>query len=205
MFDNCYQTIKEPTSGLFKDKGSRFIGFAYPVKTEAEIKAILAEVKKKYHDATHHCYAYLLGGWGTPLYRLNDDGEPSATAGKPIYGQIISRNLKNILVIVVRYFGGIKLGVSGLINAYKETTAITLNNAQIITLKIYKKYKIQFEYSLMNTIMQILKSPQVEIVDNNYKDSSVIIDFKVVIDFSEQIATQLEKVYGAKLEFICVE
>ena len=121
MFDDTYKTIAEVSEGIYRDKGSKFIAIAMPVESELEIKNKISEIKKQYFDARHHCYAYILG-YNKEAYRINDDGEPSGTAGKPIHGQLLSKDLTNILVVVVRYFGGVKLGVSGLITAYKEAT-----------------------------------------------------------------------------------
>jgi len=157
MFEDTYKMIAAPTESLFKDKGSRFISLAYPVRSEDDAKNSIAEVKKKYHDATHHCFAYSIGHIGSPCTRLNDDGEPAGTAARPIYGQILSYDLKNILILVVRYFGGTKLGVSGLINAYKEAALEVLSAATIEVHKIKEIHRIEFDYSLMNPVMQILK------------------------------------------------
>ena len=126
-----YLTIEKNSDGIFKDRGSKFLAFAYPVSSPEEIKIILAELRKKYHDARHHCYAYMLGA-EKETYRSNDDGEPSSSAGKPILGQIQSNNLSNILIVVVRYFGGTLLGVGGLINAYRSAAADAIRNANII-------------------------------------------------------------------------
>jgi len=153
---DTYLTIKNSAKGLYKDKGSKFIALAWPVNTETEINQILADVKKEYYDARHHCYAWAIGQW-REQFRQNDDGEPSGTAGKPIYGQILSAGLTNVLVVVVRYFGGTKLGVRGLIDAYKGATADAINNADIITKIIYQYYYIEFDYNSMNEVMTILK------------------------------------------------
>ena len=128
MIQDSYLSVPAPAEGLFKDNGSRFISFAYPVETEEEVKDIVADLKKRYHDARHHCYAYRLGYLGD-RFRANDDGEPSGSAGRPILGQIDSRGLSDTLVVVVRYFGGIKLGIPGLIRAYKTSTSEALDKA----------------------------------------------------------------------------
>ena len=145
MFEDTYYTISAPSEGLFKDRGSRFIALAYPVTTEKEIKEIQVSLRKKYHDARHHCYAYRLG-YDKSVYRVNDDGEPSGTAGKPIFGQIQSKDLTNIFIVVIRYFGGTLLGVSGLINAYRSAAADAIEHAQIIQKTIMDLYEISFEY-----------------------------------------------------------
>jgi len=202
MFDDTYKTILAKAEGLFKDKGSRFIGLAYPVKSETEVKEILADIKKKYYDATHHCYAYYMGHIGSPSIRMNDDGEPSGTAGKPIYGQILSFGLKNVLVVVIRYFGGTKLGVSGLISAYKETAKITLSNAKIEERKIKDVYTIAFEYPLMNVVMQVLKNEAIEIKNTSYNGNNVIIRFEVAWTKKEKIIEQFRNIYGIKQTYI---
>lgn len=156
MADDTYHTIQQPSEGLYKDKGSKFLSFAYPVSDEAEVKQHLERIKKEYFDARHHCYAYVLGPKGE-TFRANDDGEPSGTAGRPIHGQILSAGLTNVLVIVVRYFGGILLGTSGLIVAYKEATRDALNQAQIKECTVDQRYRIEFDYLSMNAVMKILK------------------------------------------------
>ncbi len=202
MFEDTYRTISAKSEGLFKDKGSRFIGLAFPVKSEIEVKQILTDIRKKYHDATHHCYAYYIGHVGSPSVRMNDDGEPSGTAGRPIYGQILSSELKNILIVVVRYFGGTKLGVSGLINAYKETAKITIDNAKIEEHKIKDVYTIEFEYPLMNNVMQILKNEAISIKNTSYNDSNVLITFEVIWTRKEDICEQFHNMQGVKQKYI---
>ena len=153
---DAYRSIAARSEGLFKDNGSRFIAFAYPVETEEEVKEIVASLKKEYHDARHHCYAYRLGYKGDRL-RANDDGEPSGSAGRPILGQIDSMGLSDILVVVVRYFGGIKLGIPGLIRAYKTSTADALSQAEVIDKVAGKTYRVTFDYLSMNAVMKVLK------------------------------------------------
>ncbi|MBP5504829.1 MAG: YigZ family protein [Bacteroidales bacterium] len=166
---DCYKSIASPSKGIFKDKGSKFLAFAYPVETEDEIKAIVAGIKKEYFDARHHCYAWRLGHLGDK-WRANDDGEPSSTAGKPILGQIVSNNLSDILIVVVRYFGGILLGTSGLINAYKSASAEAIAAATVVEKVATVRYRICFDYAQMNAVMKCLKdfrlSPMNTIFDN---------------------------------------
>ena len=154
-FDS-YKSIAAPSEGLFKDNGSRFIALAYPVETEAEVKEIVASLRKEYHDARHHCYAYRLG-YKADVFRSSDDGEPSGSAGRPILGQIDSVGLSDVLVVVVRYFGGIKLGIPGLIRAYKTSTADALGNAVIVTKIATQRFLVEFEYLSMNSVMKVLK------------------------------------------------
>ena len=153
---DTYKSIQAPSEGLFKDNGSRFIAGAYPVETEAEVKTILEGLRKQYHDARHHCYAYRLGHRGD-IFRANDDGEPSGSAGRPILGQIDSRALSDILVVVTRYFGGIKLGIPGLIRAYKTSTADALDSAVVVTKTACRHFLLKFDYLDMNGVMKVLK------------------------------------------------
>ncbi len=153
---DAYRSIAAPSEGLFKDNGSRFIALAYPVETEEEVKEIVASLKKEYHDARHHCYAYRLGYKGD-RFRANDDGEPSGSAGRPILGQIDSLGLSDILVVVVRYFGGIKLGIPGLIRAYKTSTADALSQAEVIDKVAGNTFRVTFDYLSMNGVMKVLK------------------------------------------------
>jgi len=167
MDSDKYLTIAEPSEGIYKEKGSRFLSFAYPVFSADEIKQLIAQVEKKYHDARHCCYAWKLG-LGDDNFRQNDDGEPSGTAGRPIYGQILSNNLTNVLVIVVRYFGGIKLGTGGLIVAYKTATADALANAKIVEQYVCDTYEVNFSYDAMNDVMKVLKDSTVEVLSQQF-------------------------------------
>lgn len=164
MFEDSYKTIAKPAEGSYSEKRSKFLAYAFPVQNEQEVKERLAEIQKKHWDARHHCYAYILGAH-KDAYRLNDNGEPSGTAGRPIYGQLLSKDVTNTLVIVVRYFGGIKLGVSGLQNAYKVAAREALDAAVIEERTVQETYRVTFEYVKMNDIMQILKDPEVQVLD----------------------------------------
>lgn len=167
MESDIYKTLAKQSEGLFKDKGSKFIGFAYPVSTEDEIKEILSKIKKQYHDATHYCWAYRLG-FENETWRVNDDGEPSGSAGRPIYGQILSKELTNVFVVVVRYYGGVKLGVSGLINAYRTAAAEALENGQIIEKTIDFTVDVKFDYNAMNPVMKIIKDENIRQLNHNF-------------------------------------
>ncbi len=202
MFDDIYKTIGEMSEGLFKDKGSRFISQLYPVNSEEEIKNILASLKKEHYNATHHCYAYTLGHVGVPAYRINDDGEPSGTAGRPIYGQLLSHQLKDVLAVVVRYFGGTKLGVPGLINAYKTATQLAIQDAIIIDKTIKDVYCVTFEYAFMNDIMQLLKKEYVSIKNNDFAENKYRLEFEVVRSKSDEIAGAFKTSQHGKLTFI---
>lgn len=174
MITDIYNTIDKESTGYFKDKGSKFYSFAFPLTNEEAVKAIIAKLKKEHHSARHHCYAWRLGTEDI-RFRANDDGEPSSTAGKPILGQLQSYKLTNILVVVVRYFGGTLLGVSGLINAYKNAAADVLENAEILKKTIERKYKISFTYNELNRVMQILKHENYNIVSTDFQESCSLI------------------------------
>ena len=198
MFNYTYRTIAKESEGLYKEKGSRFIALAYPVRTEEEVKQHVAEVKKKYYDARHHCYAYILGP-NKDAYRQNDDGEPSGTAGRPIHGQLLSNDLTDTLIIVIRYFGGIKLGVSGLINAYKTAAKDALDNNTIVERFVEEDYEIHFPPLGMNKVMQLLKRDTVKITDQQY-DTDCIIRFTVQKRDADALLEALQKVEGALVE-----
>lgn len=153
---DTYLSVEAPSEGLFKDNGSRFIALAFPVETEEEVKETVSRLRKEYHDARHHCFAYRLGHLGD-VWRASDDGEPSGSAGRPILGQIDSRELSDVLVVVVRYFGGIKLGIPGLIRAYKTSTADALDKAAIVTKTAAKNFRLEFDYLQMNAVQKVLK------------------------------------------------
>ncbi len=195
---DTYKTIAQAAEGVYKDKGSKFIALVYPVYSEDQVKELLLEVKKKYYDARHHCYAYVLG-IDKSNYRLNDDGEPSGTAGRPIYGQIQSSGLTNILIIVVRYFGGIKLGVRGLINAYKGATKDALSQACVITKVEETHYSINFEYLHMNEVMKVLKDYKLDTSDYQYNLGCSLI-FSVRNTLREQILHELCQINGLEIE-----
>jgi uncharacterized YigZ family protein len=162
---DTYKTITKPSEEvLFKDKNSKFFGFAFPVTNENDIKSHIESLKKQHHSARHWCYAYQLGTEKI-IYRANDDGEPSNSAGQPIYGQIQSFNVTNILIVVVRYYGGIKLGVGGLINAYKTAAKLALEQSNIIEKTINVDYLITFDYKNMNKVMRIIKEKQIKIIN----------------------------------------
>lgn len=166
--EDLYKTILVPAEGLYKEKGSKFISFAYPVQSEGRIKEIMAELKDKFYDARHHCYAWMLGV-EKKNFRANDDGEPSSTAGRPILGQIQSNDLTNILIVVVRYFGGTKLGVSGLMNAYREAAADALRNAEIVERTVDEQVRICFSYLVLNDVMKIIKEENPEVLERNFE------------------------------------
>ena len=170
---DTYLTIQDKSEGIYTEKRSKFLAFAHPVETIEEIKDLLSEYKKKYYDARHVCYAYMLGPERTD-FRANDDGEPSSTAGKPILGQINSRELTNILVVVVRYFGGVKLGTSGLIVAYREAAIEALSAATVIEKTIEETITFTFPYVMMNSVMRVVKELNPRIVEQKYDETCII-------------------------------
>jgi uncharacterized YigZ family protein len=151
-----YSSIASESTGIYREKASKFIAVAIPVTSEADVKASLEGLRKRYFDANHHCYAYRIG-FENQQYRTNDDGEPSGSAGKPIYGQLLSRDLYDILVVVIRYFGGTKLGIPGLIHAYRSATAEALMHATVVEKIIVSEYQLVFDYPMMNEVMRIMK------------------------------------------------
>ena len=167
MIRDAYKSIASRAGGLFKDNGSRFIAWAYPVETEEEVKEIGTGLRKEYHDARHHCYAYRLG-WLGDRFRANDDGEPSGSAGRPILGQIDAAGLSDVLVVVVRYFGGIKLGIPGLIRAYKSSTADALSQAEVVEKIAGKSFRLRFGYLAMNPVMKVLKDMDIPAKDQEF-------------------------------------
>ena len=171
---DSYKSIAAPSKGLYKDKGSKFLSFAYPVSSEAQVKDIVASLKKEYFDARHHCYAYRLGLNGDD-WRANDDGEPSSTAGRPILGQILSAGLSDILIVVVRYFGGILLGTSGLIVAYKSAAADAIANSHITDKVATEIFEIRFNYLQMNDVMKVLKDLQIAPMEQSFDERCTIV------------------------------
>ena len=192
MFEDTYKTIAAPSVGSYSEKRSKFLAYAFPVQTEAQVKERITEIQKKHNDARHHCYAYILGP-NKDAYRMNDNGEPSGTAGRPIHGQLLSKDLTNTLVIVVRYFGGIKLGVSGLQNAYKVAAKEALDAATIIEKTIDEVYDVTFEYLQMNAVMQLMKDPFVTILQQQ-SDLNCTIRFSIRRREADRIVDALKKV-----------
>ena len=166
--EDTYKTIAAPTEGLYVEKRSRFISHAYPIRTVEEAKARIDKLQKQYYDARHVCWAYMLGPERT-VFRANDDGEPSGTAGKPILGQINSRCLTDVLVAVVRYFGGIKLGTGGLIVAYRAAAAEALDAAEVLEKTVDEDITVAFEYPFLNSVMRIIKDEDAEIIAQSFQ------------------------------------
>ena len=198
QIQDSYKSIAAEARGLFKDNGSRFIAHAYPVETEDEVKEIVAALKKEYYDARHHVYAYRLGYKGDK-FRANDDGEPSGSSGRPVLGEIDSNGLSDILVVVVRYFGGIKLGIPGLIRAYKTSTADAIANAEIIEKVASKMYRIHFGYMNMNQVMKVCKDMELEQRNQKF-DMECSIDTSVRLSLVDTFEERMSDVEGCRLE-----
>ncbi|MBA9075495.1 putative YigZ family protein [Rufibacter quisquiliarum] len=187
---DTYRTIAAPVEGLYKEKGSKFIAKAYPVRSEEEVKEILQALRKEFFDARHHCYAYLLGA-DRATYRANDDGEPNHSAGDPILGQIKSADLSNVLVVVIRYFGGIKLGVGGLIHAYKTATAEALAQAYVVERHETTFLTVQFSYEQMNDVMRVVKDYDLLVRQQDFQ-----LDCQLTVEVRTSLAPQLEEQFS---------
>jgi len=173
LFNDRYKTIKAPCEGVFRDKGSKFLAYAYPIKTEAESKKIIADLKAEHPKARHHCWALRLSP-DRSVFRVNDDGEPSGTAGKPILNTLLSFDVTNIIVVVVRYFGGTLLGVPGLINAYKAAAVDALNTAKIVELTVNDLYRVSFDYINLNEVMRVIKDSNLSLVSQSFENTCTI-------------------------------
>ncbi len=200
LFSDSYFVIEAPKEHVLKSKGSKFLAFAFPVKSEHEIKTCLADLRKKYPDATHHCYAWVLG-YDQQNYRANDDGEPANTAGKPIYRQIQRLQLANVLVVVVRYFGGTLLGVPGLIEAYGAAAAECLADCKIIEKKILEVYQLSCEFGLENEIYKLCKQYSTVIVVNS-SEQAFSAEIKIPLQQSEAFKSQIKLNYKIQLKYL---
>jgi len=199
LTEDIYKTISKPSIGeLFKDKNSKFIGYAFPVENEEDVKTHIEEVKKEHHSARHWCYAYQLGTENIS-FRANDDGEPNNSAGMPIYGQIQSFEVTNVLVIVVRYYGGVKLGVGGLINAYKTGAQLALEASDIIEKTINKNFSLKFEYKNMSKVMRILKEHQIEITKQTL-ELDCLLEISVRKGNISKIFEIFDQFYGVEID-----
>ena len=195
---DTYKTIITPTEGIYKEKGSKFLSFAIPVSSADEVKEIVKNYRKEYYDSRHVCYAYMLGA-DRKEFRANDDGEPSGTAGRPILGQINSRELTNILVIVVRYFGGILLGTGGLVVAYKEATTDALDQAEVIEKTVDESISILFDYVLMNEVMRIIKDTNAQITSQSFENQCAM-QLSIRKQDAGLLSAKLAKIYGLQIK-----
>lgn len=197
---DTYRTIESPSEEvLFKEKNSKFFGYCFPVQSEDEVKEILEKVKKEHYSARHWCYAFQIGTEQIH-YRANDDGEPSGSAGLPIYGQIQSFEVTNILVVVVRYFGGVKLGVGGLVSAYKETAKMALENSEIVEKTIDIRYRITFGYKDMNRVMRVIKEKNVNVIGQKLE-----MDCQIEISVRKKDAPMIFSIFEAMYEVSITE
>ena len=198
MTSVSYHTLAGPAEAIYKEKSSKCLAYAYPVESEEEIRTLLDELRKRYYDATHHCYAWRLGSRGES-YRANDDGEPSGTAGKPILGQLLSCEVTDCLVVVVRYFGGTKLGVPGLIAAYRESAAEVLAAAEIVERTVDRTLRVDFPYAAMNGIMKVVKEEQPTVVAQRF-DNLCTLELRIRESRAERLVERLRKAEGSVVD-----
>jgi uncharacterized YigZ family protein len=195
---DIYHSVDGESLAIYREKASKFIAIVFPVTSETEVKLKLETVKKNYHDANHHCYAYRLG-YENQVYRFNDDGEPSGSAGKPIYGQILSVGISDVLIVVIRYFGGTKLGIPGLIHAYRTAARAALDNGRVVEKTIRESAKVIFSYEIMNQIMRIIKEEQIKIIRQTaYEECS--IEFQVRKSAWKRVEDRMKVLKSVKIE-----
>ena len=200
LFDDTYQTIASPATGLFRDRGSKFIAYAYPFRDESQLKALVAGLKSEHPKARHHCWAYRR----TPdraVFRVNDDGEPSGTAGRPILNTLLSHDITNILVVVVRYFGGTLLGVPGLINAYKMATQDALAQAEIVQKTVNDIYRIDFGYPQLNDVMRVVKEEELSVIRQDFEQACAL-EFEVQQSRVNAVIGRLEKLADTTITYL---
>ena len=200
LFEDTYKTIKAPIEGLFRDRGSKFLAYAYPIEHENEVKPLVDNLKKEHFKAVHHCYAYRLG-LDRSNFRVNDDGEPSGTAGRPILNTLLSQDVTNILVVVVRYFGGTLLGVPGLINAYKSATIEAFTMAEIYEKTVNDVYSVSFEFVQMNDVMKVVKEFSLKIRNQTY-DNQCTMELEFRKTLTNQVMGKLEKIDNILVEYL---
>jgi len=200
LFDDTYKTIDQSAEGLFKDKGSKFIAFAYPIVSEQEVKPLLLKLRAEHTKANHFCYAYRLSP-DRNVFRVNDDGEPSGTAGRPILNALLSADITNVLIVVVRYFGGTLLGVPGLINAYRSAAAEALTVSVVLEKTVNDSYEIKFDYLAMNDVMRLVKEEQLHVIEQQF-DNDCSIKFEVRKSQLNKVLSRLEKQTGVKLKYL---
>jgi uncharacterized YigZ family protein len=200
LFDDTYKTISAPAEGIFRDKGSKFIAYAYPIKSEEEVKPLIINLRAEHAKARHFCYAYRLSP-NRAIFRINDDGEPSGTAGRPILNCLLSADITNILIVVVRYFGGTLLGVPGLINAYKNASSEALKTSEVVNKTVNDVYEIYFEYLQMNDVMKLVKEENLDILEQNF-DINCILKLEIRKAQLNTVLNKLDKIDGLKHKYI---
>lgn len=198
---DTYASISQRSEGLYKELGSRFISFAYPVETEAQVRDIVEGLKREYHDARHHCYAYRLGLKGE-RFRAVDDGEPSSSAGRPILGQIDSAGLSDVLIVVVRYFGGIKLGLPGLIRAYRAAAQDALSSAEVVQKVAARSYSLCFDYLSMNDVMRLVKDLTLPVISQDYAQQRCSLQVRVRLSLDTAFRERVSNIGGCELDEI---
>jgi uncharacterized YigZ family protein len=199
LFDDTYRTIAHPSEGIFRDRGSKVLGYAYPLSSEKEIKAIVASLKAEHPKANHHCWATRLTA-NRSVFKLNDDGEPSGTAGRPILNILLSKDITNVLVVVVRYFGGTLLGVPGLINAYKMATEEALSHAVIIEKTVNDVYTISFNYLQINDVMRLVKDADLIILKQQF-DNECSMQLSIRKMQVNEVLAKLDKITGVNAKY----
>lgn len=200
LFDDTYKTIESTSEGIFRDRGSKFIAYAFPIRSESEVKNLLNGLRNEHSKARHFCWGMRLSP-DRSLFKLQDDGEPSGTAGRPILNTILSADLTNIIIVVVRYFGGTLLGVPGLINAYKSAAADAIANSQVINRTVNDVYEVTFDYLVMNDVMRIIKEEQPEIIDQVF-DNECKMSLSIRKSNLNQVLGKLEKIDQIKLSYL---
>ncbi|MEJ2881145.1 IMPACT family protein [Pedobacter sp. GR22-6] len=200
LFDDTYRTIAEPSEGIFRDRGSKFIGYAFPLSTDEEAKLILQRIRTEHPKARHFCWALRLSP-DRSVFRIQDDGEPSGTAGRPILNAMLSADLSNVLIVVVRYFGGTLLGVPGLINAYKTAAAEAIKESSIVEKTVNDIYEAKFEYLAMNEVMRLIKEEQLAVLDQQF-DNHCSIRFEVRKANLNAVIAKMEKIEGLRLKYL---
>lgn len=200
LFEDTYSTIEEISEGIFRDKGSKFVAYAYPFRDESSLKDIIISLKALHPKARHHCWAYRLSPDRT-IFRINDDGEPSGTAGRPILNVLLSKDITNVLVVVVRYFGGTLLGVPGLINAYKTATQEAIANALVVEKTVNDIYEVEFEYLQMNDVMRVIKDENITILNQQF-DNNCVIKLEVRKTQVNSVLGKFEKIEGLKTIYL---
>ncbi|WEK21480.1 MAG: YigZ family protein [Candidatus Pedobacter colombiensis] len=200
LFDDTYKTIAEPSEGVFRDRGSKFIGYAYPILSDDEVKTILLKLRSEHTKARHFCWALRLSP-DRGVFRIQDDGEPSGTAGRPILNTMLSADITNLLIVVVRYFGGTLLGVPGLINAYKTAAVEALQAATIIEKTVNDIYEIQFDYLVMNDVMKLIKEEKLNVLSQDF-DNSCSIKIEIRKANLNSILGKIEKIEGLKAKYL---
>lgn len=200
LFNDTYKTVEQVTDGVYKDKGSKFIAYAYPIGSEAELKKIIQKLRNEHPKANHYCWAMRLSA-DRSVFKLNDDGEPNGTAGRPILNTLLSLDVTNIAVVVVRYFGGVLLGVPGLINAYKSATIKALNAAKIVEKIIYEVYELKFDYLRMNEVMGLIKAHLLQVI-SQFFEINCKLTLKIRKTEVNKILDKLDRIKGLKYQFL---